>query len=136
MKDFTVVRRVVEKLIEDNYIGPLTLVFENTFLSAVDEEHIKIVDEGDIFVEAMEIGGTISNSSAVLILGIFTEVGQGTEPARIVATDLDAIFNIGVEGIAFGEREFRVVGLTESSPLYQHNLLVPYRHFLGQDDSN
>ena len=53
MKDFTVVRRIVEKLIEDNYTGPLTLVFENTLLSAVDEEHIKIVDEGDILQQSL-----------------------------------------------------------------------------------
>lgn len=135
MKDYTVVRRVIEKLIADNYTGDLTLVYENTYLEAVDEEHITILDEGDVYVEAMEIGSPISRNKGLIVLGIFTAVGSGTLKARQEAVKLDSIFNTAVEGISFGEREFRVIGSDPEAPLYQHNFIVPYEHFYGQEDS-
>jgi hypothetical protein len=133
MKDYTVVRRVIEKLIDDYYTGSLTLVFENTFMSATNEEHITIVDEGDVYVEPMEIGGNISRNQGIVTLGIFTEIGQGTEKARQIASDLDVLFETAADDIAFGEREFKAVGMTAGSPFYQHNLLVPYQYFYGQE---
>lgn len=135
MKDYTIVRRVIEKLIADNYAGTLTLVYENTFLEAVNEEHITILDEGDVIVDSMEIGSSISRNQGLVSIGIFTAIGEGTKRARAEATALDAIFDTDVDGVFFGEREFKLIGADESSPLYQHNLLVPYEHFYGQEDS-
>ena len=135
MKDYTVVRRVIEKLISDNYTGNLKLIFENTFLEATNVEHITIIDEGDTYVESMELGGNISRNAGMIVLGIFTALGEGTNKARSVANALDIIFDKEVPGISFGEREFRVIGADESSPLYQHSFIVPYQHFYGQEDS-
>lgn len=135
MKDYTVVRRVIEKLIADNYAGDLTLVYENVFLESVDEEHITIIDEGDVYVDRMEIGSSISRNAGMVVLGIFTARGEGTAKARQEASALDLLFNQEVDGITFGEREFKVIGADEEAPLYQHNLLVPYTHFYGQEDS-
>jgi len=135
VKDYTIVRRVIEKLISDNYEGDLELVYENVYLESVDVEHITIVDEGDVEVSSMEMGADISQNIGMIVLGIYTAVGEGTQKARLVATELDGIFSTEVDGIYFDEREFRVIGADADSQLYQHNFYVPYRHFYGQEDS-
>lgn len=134
MKDYTTVRQVVEQTIDEQY-SVLPIVFENVKLGSDNAEHITIVDEGEIVVTQLEMGSDIKKAESELVIGIFTALGTGTEKAKQVARDLDNIFNRDINGIYFKERQLMTVGEREGSPFYQHNLIVPYVHFYGQDDS-
>lgn len=135
MIDYTEFRRQIENFIEANYTGSLPVRYENTTFQAANTEHISFRDLGDIAVEPMEIGGSINVSDGAFAIEILTALGEGTEKARLVATELDTMFNIGLDNVAFRDRELKSVGEVDEAPLYQHNLIVPYRYIYGQNDS-
>jgi hypothetical protein len=136
MIDYTELRRTIEVFISSNF-SDVPVRFENTFLTKEDEEHISILDSGDLTSEPLEMGmGAPSLMSGLLTIEIFTYVGKGTQKARQIASSLDTIFNDSIDGITFDERELRSVGVENDAPFYKHVLNVPYKYFYGQNDSN
>lgn len=134
MNDYTVVRQVIEGHIAANFTT-LPIVYENVGLTDTTAEHIKIIDEGEIVVTPVAMGSDVKMAESEVVIGIFTALGTGTLKARQIASELDALFNDDIAGISFKERAFKTVGEREDSPFYEHNLIVPYVNFYGQNDS-
>ena len=135
MIDYTHIRREIEVLI-NNTVTTVPVVFENTKSAPVNTEHLEVFDDTSL-TTPMDMSGSVSRVHGLITVAIFTKSGIGTERAREIASALDVVFSPNaVVGMEFGTSELYSVGRTEGGYLYQHNLVISYSYFYGQDDSN
>lgn len=132
MIDFTTVRATIETYL-DAEVTTVKVVFENTELENVDEEHITIEDN-DFKSEWLEFGSDIRKVTSNLMISIFTKRGIGTQKARTIASEIVTLINALDSSIAFAEPVFNSDGAVEGAKLYKHVLVYPYSYVYGQTD--
>lgn len=135
MIDYTVVRREIESYIDANF-NTVPMKFENTLLASIDTEHIT-VEDGDLSRNRLDVSDPIvSQVEGTLIIGIFTQVGIGTERGREIASELDSLLVNYNSDIALSGSLLVSAGNVAESNLFRHNLSVPYTYVYGQTESN
>ena len=129
MIDYTTIRSVTEKYIDDNF-STVPVVFENVKTDNSDVEHIETVDH-QTDSQPLEIGSTTLLITGILVIQIFTDVGIGTNRAKVIATELEDLLVGSTSGITFMEPELVSVGEVKGKHLYQHNLSISYTCVYG-----
>jgi hypothetical protein len=132
MLDYTTVRATVEKYIGDNFTT-VKVLFENTYLESVDEEHIAI-NEDDTESTSLEMNSSVRQVDSSLFIDIYTKRGIGTEKAREIASELVTLLEAMDSGINFREPIFSSDGAVDGAKLYKHVLIYPYTYIYGQAD--
>ncbi len=135
MIDFSAFRSAIETFISQNF-DTVPIVFENTAVETVNTEHIEVYDQ-QTESSLVEMGITDTFVEGILTIRIFTAIGEGTEKAGRIASELVALFNVTtIAGVSFSEPVFKSIGEEKKRPLYQHALLFPYSYVYGQNNIN
>ncbi len=135
MIDFSAFRSSIETFISQNF-DTVPVVFENTAVEPVNTEHIEVYDQ-QTESSLVEMGVTDTFIEGVLTIRIFTAIGEGTDKAGTIASELVALFSVTtITGVDFSEPIFKAIGEEKKRPLYQHALLFPYSYVYGQNNIN
>ena len=126
MIDYTSVRRSIENHVRDNFTE-VDVQYENTRIPEADEYVALFDQEGD--AEVTEIGGGVSMVKGGIIIQIFTQLGDGTDRSREIASILTNMLNgLQTDVLTFGSAVLASIGQTEGIDYYQQNLTVPYTY--------
>ena len=130
----TTVRRYVEKLCNDNYTAT-PIQHENTTLDVSEEtEYIAVFDSTDT-AEAFGIGGQEILVHGAIVVQIFTELDEGTDRGREIASELTQLLNSeSMNNFNFATPQFDSFGQVEDVDFYQHNLTIPYVYAFGAEE--
>ncbi len=127
---FDHVRQIVETEFYQNWLS-IPIAYDNVmFDSEAQSEWIRVtVIEGDAL--APEIGG-VGGGCPIRRVGevavqIFARQWEGSQPARLYADDVDAMFTHRIiDGVLF--RQARIVRVGYANDWYQLNVYVPFQY--------
>jgi len=130
MIDFTVIRKVVETVIVNNFTEcPIKL--ENSYLATKDiPEWIAVFDKTN-YSDTTGMGEETYLLNGIVTVQINTKLNTGTERAKEIAKSLSDLFNSKeIEGIAFHNPE--LYNAPETEHWYRHHLVIRYTTIMGQ----
>lgn len=131
MIDFTEIRRILEKFLQDNFtLCPVKE--ENTPLDTTDLKNwIAVFDRTD-FSESTGMGETAYHLGGQITIRIYSRLNTGTADARFIAQELTNLFNsTEISGIVMQTPE--LYPGAENKHWYEHQLIIKYTTITGQD---
>lgn len=135
MQDFTELRRTLENFLNTNF-ALCPIEYENLELENKSDLRawISVHDKSSVS-ESTGMGESTYYLGGIITINIFTQLGIGTNEARILANGLSDLFNsTEVSGLNFQTPELYTG--PENKKWYQHKLIIRYTTVMGQEDSD
>ena len=134
MIDFTKPRRALEMYL-NTYFTTVPIQFENVQARGdLTDGFIALTDVGSSN-QTMGMGETVSSVRGMIVIQIYTPLGNGTQSSRTIATSLSTLLGSKtLSGLNLEEPTLESIGQVDGADYYQQNLTFPYQFFYGQSD--